>query len=80
MSRGGGDGPGGQPGSVEGPFGDLRAALYSAGKRPLMNNYIYGLGGRDVTLDHIRTVYQDLEEMLRTGEVKREINYLGVRE
>ncbi|MGI6558962.1 MAG: pyruvate ferredoxin oxidoreductase [Limnochordia bacterium] len=61
-------------------FGDLRAALYSAGKRPLMNNYIYGLGGRDVTLDHIRTVYQDLEEMLRTGEVKREINYLGVRE
>ena len=50
----GGDGPGGQPGSLwRALFGDLRAALYSAGKRPLMNNYIYGLGGRDVTLDHI---------------------------
>ncbi|MGI6036087.1 MAG: pyruvate ferredoxin oxidoreductase [Limnochordia bacterium] len=61
-------------------FGDLKAALYSASKRPLMNNYIYGLGGRDVTLEHIHTVYQDLEEMLKTGKVKEEINYLGVRE
>jgi pyruvate ferredoxin oxidoreductase alpha subunit len=61
-------------------FTEVRSAMYDAKKRPPIVNYIYGLGGRDVNLDHIRKVYNDLVEIARTGEVTQLVNYLGVRE
>lgn len=61
-------------------FTEVRAAMYDAKKRPPIVDYIYGLGGRDVNLDHIRKVYNDLVEIARTGEVTQVVNYLGVRE
>ncbi len=61
-------------------FKDVRAALYDAPQRPPVVNYVYGLGGRDVNLDHIRSVYRDLEQIVRTGQVDNLVRYLGVRE
>jgi len=43
-------------------------------------SYIYGLGGRDVRTDEILSVYNDLLEIIRTGQIKSTFNYLGVRE
>jgi pyruvate ferredoxin oxidoreductase alpha subunit len=61
-------------------FTEVRAAMYDAKQRPPVVDYIYGLGGRDVNLDHIRKVYQDLAEIARTGAAVQTVNYLGVRE
>ncbi|KGG80929.1 pyruvate ferredoxin oxidoreductase [Caloranaerobacter azorensis H53214] len=61
-------------------FVETRAALYDAETRPAMISYIYGLGGRDVKTDDIMKVYEDLLEIVKTGEVKSVYNYLGVRE
>ncbi|QIB27816.1 pyruvate synthase subunit PorA [Caloranaerobacter azorensis] len=61
-------------------FVETRAALYDAETRPVMISYIYGLGGRDVKTDDIMKVYEDLLEIVKTGEVKSVYNYLGVRE
>jgi pyruvate ferredoxin oxidoreductase alpha subunit len=61
-------------------FKDVRAALYDAPQRPPVVNYVYGLGGRDVNLEHIRSVYRDLEQIVRTGQVDNLVRYLGVRE
>ncbi len=62
--------------SFGGPlFMELRSALYGQTSAPRLTNYIYGLGGRDITLAHLKSVYQALIE--GAGE---EINYLGVRE
>jgi len=61
-------------------FAEIRSALYDASDRPMAVNYIYGLGGRDVTTGDIEKVYADLADMAtssRTGETYR---YLGVRE
>lgn len=67
--------------SAGGPlFAEVRSALYDSNERPMIVNYIYGLGGRDVRTSHIESVYKDLfgiEEKGETGEVYR---YLGVRE
>ncbi|OGC04830.1 pyruvate ferredoxin oxidoreductase [candidate division WOR-1 bacterium RIFOXYA12_FULL_43_27] len=52
------------------------AALYNHPKRPKMINYIYGLGGRDVTLDDLRSVFSDLQSI----DKKPLFNYLGVRD
>lgn len=52
-------------------FNDVRSALYNIQDRPKTVNYIYGLGGRDITPEEI-------EHAVR--KPAKEINYLGVRE
>jgi len=59
---------------------EVKAAFYEEACRPKMINYIYGLGGRDVTLDHIRQVYDDLQQIARTDKGYDRLRYLGVRE
>lgn len=55
-------------------FPEVRAALYDCPGKPKIVDYVYGLGGRDVGVDDIRVVY----EQLMKGESKS-VNYLGVR-
>jgi pyruvate ferredoxin oxidoreductase alpha subunit len=43
-------------------------------------DYIYGLGGRDVTPDQIRQAFDDLRQIAETGQIKRLIGYLGLRD
>lgn len=72
------DGLAGMGGPV---FGDIRSAMYDMAERPAVNNYVYGLGGRDVTLAHIESVYSDLLEIRDNGlQPNKLVNYLGVRE
>ncbi|MDO8489192.1 MAG: pyruvate ferredoxin oxidoreductase [Candidatus Omnitrophota bacterium] len=59
---------------------EIKAALFGEGKKPLVTNYIYGLGGRDITIAEIEKVYLDLFESIKKGKVDQELNYLGVRE
>lgn len=61
-------------------FAEIRSALYDASDRPLAVNYIYGLGGRDVTTGDIEKVYSDLVDMVASGEAGETYRYLGVRE
>jgi len=42
-------------------------------------NYIFGLGGRDISPQEIVSVYHDLYDILETGKVLRPVTYLGVR-
>jgi len=66
-------------GAVGGPvFLETRSALYST-KLPIVN-YIYGLGGRDITIEHIMSVYDDLAAIVKTGKVKNLVGYLNLRE
>jgi pyruvate/2-oxoacid:ferredoxin oxidoreductase alpha subunit len=41
-------------------FTEVQGALYSSPKRPVMKNYIAGLGGRDITPDVIERIFQDM--------------------
>lgn len=68
-------------GSFGGPvFSETRSALYNIENSPKVVGYIYGLGGRDVGLNDIEKVYSDLSDIAKTGKIKKEIDYLGVRE
>jgi pyruvate ferredoxin oxidoreductase alpha subunit len=67
--------------SFLGPLGtEIKAALYESPKRPLIANYVYGLGGRDVDISQIKQIFTDLEEIKNTGKIKELVKYLGVRE
>lgn len=58
---------------------DVVSALYGKADNKVVMNYTYGLGGRDVKVDHIRKVYEDLAKAVETGSYEK-FNYLAVRE
>ena len=67
--------------AVSGPvFAEVRSAMYGVSNPPEIVDYIYGIGGRDVTMDHIKSVYGDLAQIISTGKVERQLTYLGIRE
>jgi len=61
-------------------FAEVRAALYDSDKRPLAVDYIYGLGGRDINVEHIKSVYADLDRIARSKKIDKTISYINVRE
>lgn len=61
-------------------FEDIQSALYQFGGTPNAVNYIYGLGGRDVTASEMATVFEDLSKITETGKVKERVNFLGMKE
>ncbi|MFB3897602.1 MAG: pyruvate ferredoxin oxidoreductase [bacterium] len=61
-------------------FSEIRAGLYDSVAKAKIVNYIYGLGGRDIGLNELESVYTDLQKIVETGKVKELITYLGVRE
>ncbi len=66
--------------AVGGPLcSEIKSALYGRADVKVAN-YIYGLGGRDIGINDIKSVFADLEAIARSGKVERPLNYLGVRE
>lgn len=60
-------------------FVETRGIMYDLEKRPLMTDYVYGLGGRNVEIEDLIRVYDETEEVAKTGKIKKLITYLGVR-
>ena len=60
-------------------FEDVTSAMYVNNKHVPSVNYVYGIGGRDTREDDIEKVYNDLFEIVKTGEVKNPYRYLGLR-
>lgn len=59
-------------------FTDIKAALYESEKRPKVINYIYGLGGRDITITQILNMLKQLEAVAQ-GEVVEPVQWVGLR-
>ena len=59
---------------------ELRSALYNSRTRPLLVNYIYGLGGRDTSPDLIHKIYRDLQQILKTQRIEEPVQFIGLRE
>lgn len=64
-------------GGFGGPlFTEIRSAFYEKTKKPTIINYIYGLGGRDLTVELVQQAYSELEKPKQGPTVRT----LGVRE
>jgi pyruvate ferredoxin oxidoreductase alpha subunit len=62
-------------------FTDVTSAMLVEGvKNVNVVNYIYGIGGRDVTTDQIEKVFSDLQEIVSSGNVGETYRYLGLKE
>ncbi len=58
---------------------ELMTAYYQDAERPMMADYVVGLGGRDVSPDAIREAYKSMAKIKKTGKVDKLSTYIGVR-
>lgn len=64
-----------------GPLGaDVMAALFRARSAALATNIIYGLGGRDVRVEDMEQVFEDLQVMIDQDDAGETYRYMGLRE
>jgi len=69
--------PGGAMGAL---FNEISAAAYSTSTRPLITNYIYGLGGRDFAVDEAKRIMKEQKAHADAGYITTEIQqFSGLR-
>ncbi len=61
-------------------FEDVTSGMYTSNIHVPAVNYIYGIGGRDTTVSDLKSVYNDLAEIVKTNNIENPYRYLGVRE
>ncbi|MBN2769021.1 MAG: 2-oxoacid:ferredoxin oxidoreductase subunit alpha [Campylobacterales bacterium] len=69
--------PGGAMGAL---FNEVSAALYSTKNRPLVTNYIYGLGGRDFAVEEAKRIMREQKAHADAGYITTQIQqFSGLR-
>jgi len=69
--------PGGAMGAF---FNEVSAALYTTPKRPLVTNYIYGLGGRDFSIEDAKNIFREQKANADAGYITTDIQqFSGLR-
>ena len=62
-------------------FTEVTSAMYVKGvNAPKVVNYIYGLGGRDVRVEDMESVFDALKQIVEDGDAGETYRYLGIRE
>jgi pyruvate ferredoxin oxidoreductase alpha subunit len=68
------------PGAVAGPvFTDITSALYISKASIPAVNFFVGLGGRDIKMNDIESMFDKLKVISKTGKVKGRSYYIGLR-
>ena len=69
--------PGGAMGAF---FNEISGALYSTASRPLVTNYIYGLGGRDFSIEEAIRIFTEQQAHADAGHITTDIQqFSGLR-
>ncbi|MEM2059016.1 MAG: ferredoxin oxidoreductase [Thermoproteota archaeon] len=67
-------------GGIGGPlFTDIAALLANEDERPMVLNFIVGIGGRDVTVNEITDMVETTFKAIKKGRVENPCIYYGVR-
>lgn len=69
------------PGGAMGAFyNEVSAALYTTASRPLVTNFIYGLGGRDFSIDEAKRIFREQKAHADAGHITTDIQqFSGLR-
>ncbi len=61
-------------------YNEVTASLYQNDNRPVITNYIYGLGGRDFTIDHAKEIFKELDANAKEGRPTTPLQqFVGLR-
>ncbi len=67
----------GAPGSPL--FEEITTAFHDEEDKPMLVNFIHGLGGRDTSTEMVKEVYKELQKVVEKGKVEERIKFVGVR-
>ena len=68
-------------GAQGGPvFTEIRSAFYDVKEHPIIVDYVYGLGGRDMPPSGIEAIFNELLKVAETGKPEKIVKIVGVRE
>ncbi|MBI2184825.1 MAG: ferredoxin oxidoreductase [Thaumarchaeota archaeon] len=68
------------PGSMAGPaYTDVTSALCRYGVNVPVHDFVAGIGGRDIKVEDVQTMYRVLEKAKDNARFDREIHYVGLR-
>jgi len=69
--------PGGAMGAL---FNEVSAAIYTTDARPLVTNFIYGLGGRDFSIEEAKRIFKEQKAHVDAGKITTDIQqFSGLR-
>jgi len=69
--------PGGAMGAL---FNEVSAAIYTTNARPLVTNFIYGLGGRDFSIAEAKRIFKEQKAHADAGKITTDIQqFSGLR-
>lgn len=60
-------------------FEDITSGMFVNNVQVPTINYVYGIGGRDTTVEELEKVYKDLLEIKESGKIENPYRYLGLR-
>ena len=60
-------------------FEDITSGMFVNNVQVPTVNYVYGIGGRDTTVEELEKVYRDLLEIKESGKIENPYRYLGLR-
>ena len=69
--------PGGAMGAL---FNEVSAAAYTTSNRPMITNFIYGLGGRDFAVEEAKRIFKEQKAHIEAGHITTPIQqFSGLR-
>jgi len=61
-------------------YNEVIGSLYQGDNHPIVTNYIYGLGGRDFTVEHAEEVFKELDANAKEGKLTTPLQqFVGLR-
>ena len=69
--------PGGAMGAF---FNEVAAAMYTSEKRPMVTGFVYGLGGRDFSIEEAERIFAEQQAHADAGHITTDIQqFSGLR-
>jgi len=60
-------------------FNEVKGSLYNTSARPIIKNYIVGLGGRDFTVPDAKAIAQNMRSIIEAGKLDREVEWFHLK-
>ncbi|ACJ16968.1 2-oxoisovalerate:ferredoxin oxidoreductase, alpha subunit [Thermococcus onnurineus NA1] len=60
-------------------FNEAKGVLYNTDARPIIKNYIVGLGGRDFTVSDVKKIAENMKAVIEKGELDVEVDWYHLK-
>lgn len=60
-------------------FNEAKGVLYNTDAKPIMKDYIVGIGGRDFTVEDVKKIANDMLRIVESGKLDKEVDWFHLK-